>query len=246
MSMDYLLFQLYGPMAAWGDVAMGEVRSTYDRPSKSAVLGMIAAALGLRQSDEEKHRTLAESYRFAVRLDVSGQLLRDYHTSEVPTGKRARGLPTRRDELDYPKTSTIESYRDYRCDARATVCVWTEEDAPHWPLSEFKEALEAPRFVLYLGRKACPPALPLAPTVVTADTLRGAFASTDYGDDPFTDALMGEEETVRIYWEEGSNTGFDADQVHARRDQPVSRARWQFEEREERYTALSSNDEAAS
>lgn len=242
---SYLLFQLYGPMAAWGDVAMGEVRPTFDRPSKSAVLGMIGAALGVRQSEEEKHRALARSYRFAVRLDVPGRLLRDYHTSEAPTGKRARGLPTRRDELNYRTTNTIESYRDYRCDARATVCLWAAGSEAPWPLPNIRTALEEPAFTLYLGRKACPPALPLSPAIVTAGSLREAFEASSHSDDPFTGALMDEEETVRFYWEEDEGSGFEAEQLQTRRDAPVSRARWTFEERQEQYTSLSRDDDAA-
>ena len=244
-SNTYLLFQLYGPMASWGDVAMGEVRPTFDHPSKSAVLGMIGAALGIRQSEEEKHRALAQTYRFAVRLDVPGRLLRDYHTSTAPRGKRARGLPTRRDELDYPKKTTIESYRDYRCDARATVCVWTQDPEPRWSLPEIREALEAPEFTLYLGRKACPPALPLNPTVITGETLREAFEASGHSDDPFTKKLTEDVETVRLYWEKGGQSGFDADQVQTRRDQPVSWNRWTFENRREKYVALSRDQDTA-
>ena len=240
----YLLFQLYGPMASWGAVAMGEVRPTFDRPSKSAILGMMAAALGIRQSEEEKHRALARSHRFAVRLDVPGRLLRDYHTSEAPTGKRARGLPTRRDELNYRNTNTIESYRDYRCDARATVCIWPAAPEVDWPLSDIRDALHEPVFTLYLGRKACPPALPLAPTIVEAGSLRKAFEASEHSIDPFTQSLSAEQDTVRFYWEDDGQSGFDPQQVQMRRDQPVSRARWTFEERREHFSALSRNQEA--
>jgi len=242
---DYLLFQLYGPMASWGGVAMGEVRPTFDRPSKSAVLGMIGAALGIRQSEEEKHRELAETYGFAVRLDVPGRLLRDYHTTETPTGKRARGLPTRRDELEYKNTNTIESYRDYRCDARATVCLWAEKTPPKWPLGQIQGALQTPAFTLYLGRKSCPPALPMAPKITHASTLREAFAQSRHSEDSFTAGLMEGTDAVRFYWEETAHSGLDPEQVQSRRDQPVSRARWQFKEREECFVALPRSADAS-
>lgn len=238
---SYLLFQLYGPMASWGDVAVGEVRPTFDRPSKSAILGMVGAALGIRQSEEERHRALTRGYRFAVRLDVPGHLLRDYHTVEVPE----KSAPTRRDELGWRDLNTIQSFRDYRCDARATVCLWPRGEAP-WSLSDIRDALEAPEFTLYLGRKACPPALPLDPSVVKARSLREAFEASRHSDDAFTACLMDAEETVRFYWE-GSGTGFEAEeskQVQTRRDQPVSRERWTFEDRQECYVALPAGDDA--
>jgi CRISPR system Cascade subunit CasD len=36
---DYLLFRLYGPLAAWGDIAVGEYRPSFAHPSKSAIIG---------------------------------------------------------------------------------------------------------------------------------------------------------------------------------------------------------------
>ena len=238
---SYLLFQLYGPMASWGDVAVGEVRPTFDHPSKSAVLGLVAAALGIRRSDKEKHQALASQYRFAARLDVPGRLLRDYHTIAVPE----KSASTRRGELQRRDLNTIQSYRDYRCDARATACLWTETAEPRWGLQQMRQALEEPEFTLYLGRKACPPALPLDPTVTEAPSLREAFASTSQSDDPFTEALMAGRDTVRLYWEETENSGLEADQTQTRRDQPVSRARWQFAERSEQYTSISPDQDAA-
>ena len=56
---EYLLFRLYGSMASWGDIAVGEFRPTFDHPSKSAVMGLIAAAMGIRRDEEERQRELA-------------------------------------------------------------------------------------------------------------------------------------------------------------------------------------------
>jgi CRISPR-associated Cas5-like protein len=36
--MDYLLFRLYGPMASWGEIAVGEIRHTASYPGKSAII----------------------------------------------------------------------------------------------------------------------------------------------------------------------------------------------------------------
>ena len=51
MIRDYLVFRLYGPMCSWGDIAVGEVRPSTVHPSKSAILGLIAAALGVKRPD---------------------------------------------------------------------------------------------------------------------------------------------------------------------------------------------------
>jgi CRISPR system Cascade subunit CasD len=49
--MEYLLFRLYGPLASWGEIAVGESRHTATYPGKSALLGLLAAALGIRRDD---------------------------------------------------------------------------------------------------------------------------------------------------------------------------------------------------
>src|SRR5712692_10047867 len=177
---NYLLFRLYGPMASWGDVAVGEYRPTYGHPSKSAVLGLIGAAVGLQRDDEAALQALAHAYRFAVRIDNLGNLLRDYHTVQVPpsgTGKNKRRFATRKDELAMPKENlnTILSSRDYRCDALYTACIWIEQNRPPYTLNDLQERLCRPTYILYLGRKSCPMSLPLQPQIISAETARQAF-----------------------------------------------------------------------
>lgn len=61
---QYLVFQLHGPMASWGVDAPGEVRHSHELPSRSALLGLLAAALGIRRDEEER---LSALFLFAVR-----------------------------------------------------------------------------------------------------------------------------------------------------------------------------------
>ena len=63
---EFLVLRLYGPLAAWGDIACGEVRPTLIHPTKSAILGLLGAALGVRRSDEEIISRMTKSYGFAV------------------------------------------------------------------------------------------------------------------------------------------------------------------------------------
>ena len=66
---DYLLFRLYGPMASWGDIAVGEVRPSQTHPGRSAALGLVAAALGVERDREEALGAIERGYGFAVRID---------------------------------------------------------------------------------------------------------------------------------------------------------------------------------
>lgn len=238
---DYLLFRLYGPMAAWGDVAVGEYRPSYAHPGKSAILGLLAAAKGIRRQEEHIHQQMAAGYGLAIAVEASGMLLRDYHTSQVPPQQRKVVHYTRRDELRSSKLNTILSTRDYRCDGLYKVCLWIEsQDTAPYSLVELRKALHHPRFVLYLGRKSCPPALPLEPTVLTAESLEIAFAQAKFSDDFINDdsqSLLGGDKLLLYYWEETEEAGFKTFKIFTRRDVPLSRRRWQFADRPEHYFA---------
>jgi len=241
---ELLLFQLHGPLASWGEPAVGEYRPSATHPGKSQIGGILGAALGLSREREEDLAALVSGYGLAVRIDSEGELLRDYHTTQVPPAKRKRRFLTRRDELAVPDLYTILSRRDYRVDAAWTCALWPYEAAPH-DLATIAQALRRPRFTLYLGRKSCPPALPLAPQVIEAPTLKAAFSAYP-GDEQLIVGLTGGGERLtekrRYFWEEplaeGLESGFEDTEILwkvPRRDQPISRRRWQFDTRDEHH-----------
>lgn len=226
--MQFLVFQLIAPLAAWGDVAVGEYRGSRDSPGESALLGLLAAALGVRRDDEASLAALRQSCGFAVGLVAAGQLLRDYHTAQVPGRADLKGRPhaTRRDELALPKDrlNTILSTRDYRQDASCLVAVQEQPAAVH-RLAGLQAALRQPAFVLYLGRKSCPPAAPLNPQLVQASSAHEAL--TAYAQE------HGGAAWVRLSWGEDVNAGVTADLCAPRKDRVIRRAGWQFGDRVE-------------
>jgi CRISPR system Cascade subunit CasD len=238
----FLVFRLYGPLAAWGDIAVGEQRPTTPHPSKSAILGLLAAALGIRRHEDDQHQSLADGYGYAVRVDAGGVLLRDYHTTQIPEStSRLRHLRTRRDETqDRGNLYTVLSTRDYRCDGLYTVCLWQRGDAAPSPES-LAEALRRPRLPLYLGRKSCPLALPLLAKCITAETFEAAFESYDaeYSDAQkqfLQDRLSPLKATSPdYYWEDNAPTNKMPLHTTPRQDVPLSRRRWQFGKRNEHY-----------
>jgi CRISPR system Cascade subunit CasD len=236
---DYLIFRLYGPLAAWGDIAVGGYRPSFAHPSKSAIVGLLAAALGIRREDTERQKVLAEACSFAIRVDAMGTLLRDYHTTQVPQAKRGIAYCTRRSELAGNDVNTILSSRDYRCDAVYTVVIEIREGSAY-TARELADALAKPVFTLYLGRKSCPLAWPLQPKAVTGDSVREALAGfiLDHGE------LAGiiNDSPALLYWEDGLESGLSHEQVITRRDAPLSRTRWQFGERHEHYCSVIKED----
>jgi CRISPR system Cascade subunit CasD len=253
--MDILVFRLYAPLASWGEIAVGESRHTAAYPSKSALIGLLGAALGVARDNEATQRQLQQGYAFAVELFTSGGLLRDYHTAQVPDSVGKFSYHTRRDELILGKErlGTILSSREYRTDSLALAAVRALDDAPY-ALEEIREKLLKPVFHLYLGRKSCPLAAPLSPQLLTGQpnyfaafkayqhkpllptfkTVEGGLSERDF-------YWLGEPKDRHYYWE-GSPEDFSDNlddlarwQTRIRHDQPLSRKRWQFAPRQEHY-----------
>lgn len=252
--MDILLFRLYGPMVSWGEIAVGESRHTANYPSKSAILGLIGAALGIERYDEAMQSRLQQGYALAMEVLSTGQLLRDYHTVQVPDSVGKFTYRTRRDELvlGRERLGTILSSREYRSDALALVAVRALADAP-FSLSQIREKLLRPVFHLYLGRKSCPLAVPLHPQLLTDQanflaafkayhhrSLLPASPSSDEQPLERDRYWLGISDERHYFWEgepEDFSDSLDLTrrQTRIRHDQPLSRRRWQFAPRQEHY-----------
>src|SRR4051812_16961130 len=143
-----------------GEIAVGERRGSWDRPGRSAVLGLIAACMGLTRDDEEAHEALENGYGLALQVQNVGPLLPDYHTAQVPPARRGRRFATRAEELATRDLETILSRRDYRTEVFVLGALWRKAGA-RWSLLEVEEALLKPHYAPYFGRKSCPLMLPL-------------------------------------------------------------------------------------
>jgi len=240
----YLTFALVAPLAAFGSIAVGERRSGWDRPARSAVLGLVGACLGLDRADDEAQAALAEGYGLALLCYAPGRLLADYHMTQVPSAKRGRRFATRAEELAAPDLNTILSRRDYRCGAWHLGALWARAETVRWPIEALAEAMERPGFVPYLGRKSCPLGLPLAPCITeAADPPTALLARHTEGPEAKLEHPKGR--TLRGVLADAPGeaiTVLDADagrndprlrRIELRRDQPRSRRRWQFDLREE-------------
>lgn len=230
---DYLLFTLYAPMAAMGEIAVGERRMSWPRPARSAVFGLIAAALGLERTDEDAHLALNNDYGYGVRTDAPGRPTRDFHTAQVPRGKNARNFPTRRAELSAGKLETILSTREYRMDACFTVAIWPRVETPLTTLEKLKKRLLKPHFAPYMGRKSCPFGAPFDPRIKAAENLLDAIEQYE----PFCelDAPLVELRNERpVAFDHDPSVALQTGaQIEKRRDELISRRRWQFGERHE-------------
>lgn len=135
--MSTLLLRLAGPMQAWGSGSRFARRATDHAPTKSGVLGLLAAARGMRRADPLEELL---DLRFGVRIDQPGRVERDFQTVRTIDGRA------------FPLTD-----RFYLTDAAFVAAVQGDDDL----IAALDDAVRRPVFPLYLGRRSCPPAGPL-------------------------------------------------------------------------------------
>lgn len=138
--MATLLLRLAAPMQSWGADSKFDTRRTGREPTKSGVIGLLAAALGIRRDADAEIQTLSAALRFGVRVDREGELLRDFH-------------------MAHSKKTTYLTNRYYLSDAVFLVGLESDDAAL---LARLEDALRHPVFPLFLGRRSCPPTLPLS------------------------------------------------------------------------------------
>ncbi|MFF3853731.1 type I-E CRISPR-associated protein Cas5/CasD [Micromonospora sp. NPDC002575] len=137
--MSVLLLRLAGPLQSWGSSSRFARRGTEIAPTKSGVIGLLAAARGARRTEP---LTDLLGLEFGVRLDQPGRILRDFQTARSLDGRHSAPL----------------TYRFYLSDAVFLAAVGGERDL----LDGLAEVLDRPRFPLYLGRRSCPPVGPIS------------------------------------------------------------------------------------
>lgn len=250
----FLIFDLYGIMASWGEVAVGEQRPTHAHPTKSSIVGFLAAALGWCRSDEARHVQLSKALQMAVCVRADGEFMRDYHTVQAPnTPPKGRAYTTRYSEIrESPKNklNTILSQRDYWAGGVYQIAIGQGSPVSQMgvELEQLAQALNSPHYTLYLGRKACPLSLPVQPQIVEADTLKQAFDLAFKSSHmqkflgPYFNFFADQNKSktdqrvVKYYWGEAMNknkTGLKATLQGPVRDNLHSRKNWQFTNRTE-------------
>lgn len=204
--MPTLLLRLAGPMQSWGTTSRFDQRDTGKEPSKSGVVGLLAAALGIdREVWNDELKSLA-ALMMAVRHDRPGVLKRDYQTAGcAATDKMRRADGSLSDD-------GVTSHRHYLADAVFLVGL----QGPDRSLLERAHvALQNPVWPLALGRKSYVPSEPvwLGHGVIDVPLLE-ALAATPWIATPRRGETAPERLLVSMESADGSGT--------LRMDQPLS------------------------
>lgn len=164
---EILILRLHGVMQAWGGHTFEDYRPSLLFPTRSGLVGIIGACLGIDRGDQKALQALTSSFLYCARLDESPYAVRkiiDFHTvldARKVDGKR--------------NPNPVVSRREYLCDARFTIALQTL-DGSSYTLEQISSALREPVYTPFLGRRSCPPARPLLECILEAEDLHSALA----------------------------------------------------------------------
>ena len=183
---DYLIIKLQGAMQAWGGHTYEDYRPSLIFPTRSAIVGLLGACLGIEREDIQSLKVLNESFQLTVRANkrkieqrplsktrvwqrvgdkfVSMQKITDFHT--VQQARKSDGKP---------RPEAIVSRREYLCDAEFTLALVFVKNAV-FSLEQVKQAIQKPVYTPFLGRRSCPIQRPLYEAVVNEENAQVALS----------------------------------------------------------------------
>ena len=175
--MKHLALYLRAPLQSWGASSKFGDRGTLDAPTRSGLLGLLAAACGIDKNDEVRDREwLARAAKLSVAVLAfrRGDRMADYHTVGARYDKvdpwQKRMIPT---TPDGKPRGTDLTHRDYLADS-VFGAVLSGDDAL---VDEMATGLADPVWGVWLGRKSCIPTEPIfAGVFESEDAARNALA----------------------------------------------------------------------
>jgi CRISPR system Cascade subunit CasD len=155
----YLALLLDGPLQSWGFASRFQRRTTGLHPTKSGVLGLICAAMGLAKGSDEERGTLPALVALKMTSAAVPRSGPHDRTAELPVRRLEdfhTVLDTRRADGSMNRDAVI-THRQYLLDARFGILLQGDRAL----LARVAAALQDPTWGVWLGRKSCIPAVPV-------------------------------------------------------------------------------------
>jgi CRISPR system Cascade subunit CasD len=154
--MQYLAMILDAPLQSWGFDSRFQRRTTALHPTKSGIVGLLCAALGLAKGSQAETEWLPKIAKLRMTVvtiprtvsqeHIPLRRVEDFHT--VENTRRASGQPN---------PDPVVTRRQYLVDALFGVLLAGETEM----LTRIADALKNPTWGVWLGRKSCIPSAPL-------------------------------------------------------------------------------------
>jgi len=174
MGMKTLILKTEG-MSTYGLQTFDVHRKINYFPTRSAVIGLLGAALGITRENHQQLYALSNKLSIAVQVNNTGQKIVDYHTVQhfrSPMGKIQKG--------------TKPTYREYWCDSEHSFAITGDEEM----ITLLSAKVKSPVFTLFQGRKSCPLTRPLFDSVVENNNPANALKATGRIGQIFSDVTV--------------------------------------------------------
>ncbi|MCC6909095.1 MAG: type I-E CRISPR-associated protein Cas5/CasD [Phycisphaerales bacterium] len=168
-----LFLRLEGPLQSWGDTSKFVIRRSMEAPTKSGVLGLVCCAMGLLRAKARERLPELNTLAMGVRIDRPGTRWWDYHTVGADVGMTTAG-----GGIKTGAQGTLITRREYLADASFLVALRGEAEL----IQRVAGALAAPVWPVFLGRKSCPPGLPVLATPREGDGWRNPSTHASLAD----------------------------------------------------------------
>jgi len=181
LKLETLILKTEG-MSAYGLQTFDVHRRVNHFPTRSAILGMLGAALGITRVNYTELFALSAKIKIAVQVNNSGEKMVDYHTVQAfrsPQGKIQKG--------------TKPTYREYWCDSEHTFAITADNNT----IELLENKVKAPDFTLFQGRKSCPLTRPLFETVIKNNNPANSLKELGFGGQIFSD-VTGENQIATL------------------------------------------------
>ncbi len=157
ISYNTLFLRFEGPLQSWGNhESKFIIRKTYEAPTKSGVIGLLCAAMGINRKEAYQWLPEFNQLIMGVRIDRPGFRWWDYHTVGAQIGSL-----TAENKVKITATTgqieTLLTRREYLCDASFLVALIGKPEF----IATLHKALLNPKWQLYLGRMCCQPSVPI-------------------------------------------------------------------------------------
>jgi CRISPR system Cascade subunit CasD len=148
----YLVLRLKGPMQSWGLRAKFDNRTTETMPTKSGIIGLVAAALGLDRSDSSGLAEISKLKLMTICVQ-EGTVMTDFHTVGAGHTDPEKCLRTVDGKGSIPRITR----RQYLCDYEFLAVL----DGAAGVIDRCSAAVRDSVYTLGLGRKCCFPSMPI-------------------------------------------------------------------------------------
>lgn len=158
--MKAIILNLRGPLRSWGAMSIGDDRWTNERPTASAVIGLLGACAGIDRHNRALCAQWHMSWRMASLRALEWSRDRSNFTPTVRTD-----FQTARDSFDVSgktKDDAVVSRRGYIEEAREVCALVFADNAQAELLELALRGLKNPVYTPCLGRRSNPLSQPLA------------------------------------------------------------------------------------